>query len=271
MPTRTHYDFVLGGGILADFANTWRRSLNIKVPLGKGLPLLESTFIERPNQFTIIAEYNGKKITGAMADRGRLLEVLVPGRTLLMEHRDEKTRKTPYQILAARGDDGALISLDTHLPNKLVKLALSEYAFGELPPYTSFRAEKKIGSSRFDFMLELADGGRLLMEVKSVGRLGADKIARFPDAPTARGARHVKELVELMQEERETQSALLFLVQGDDATHVEIDKTIDPHLHETLLEAQAAGLHIFAHLCHLDETGLSWGVPTNVLLSPDNT
>lgn len=237
----------------------------LKMHLGKGLPLLEATFLERPNQFTIIAEYQGERIVGAMADRGRLIDVMTPGRTLLMEHRPDPGRKTAYQFLAARSDMGHWVSLDTQLPNRLVRQALTHHLIPELPPYTSFRAEYKLGRSRFDFMLELESGERLLLETKSVGQLDTDGIARFPDAPTTRGARHVRELMELQQEEG-TQSAVLFVVQGDTIQHMEPNVEIDPNFAQALQEAHDAGVQLLARACPLDETGLTWGEPCPIVL-----
>ncbi len=235
----------------------------VKIPLGKGLPLLEATFLERPNQFTIVAEYQGERIVGAMADRGRLLNVMTPGRSLLMEHRPDPARKTAYQVVAARSDQGLLVSLDTHLPNRLVRRALTERLCPDLPPYKSFRAEYKVGRSRFDFMLELERGGRLLLETKSVGQLDRDGVARFPDAPTTRGARHVRELIELQEQEPDTQSAILFVIQGDAVNHME------PNVAQALQEAERVGVMLLARACPLDESGLAWGAPCPIVLPQD--
>lgn len=241
----------------------------VKIPLGKGLPLLEATFLERPNQFTIVAEYQGERIVGAMADRGRLLDVMTPGRTLLMEHRPDPGRKTAYQFVAARSDQGHLVSLDTHLPNRLVRRALTEKLCPELPAYTSFRAEYKVGRSRFDFMLELESGAHLLLETKSVGQLDRDGVARFPDAPTQRGARHVRELIELQSHEANTQSAVLFVIQGDGVHHMEPNVAIDPDFAQALAEAEQADVMLLARTCPLDESGLAWGAPCPIVLPQD--
>ena len=153
-------------------------------PLGQGGPLLEAVFVHRPNQFTLELDLAGRPIRAAMADRGRLKSLLLPGRTILVEHRPQPHRKTPYQALAAQTPEGTLVSLDTHLPNRLVARALDARLIPGLPPYASWRAEQKVGHSRFDFLLELDAGSRLILEVKSVGRLDPDQVARFPDAPT---------------------------------------------------------------------------------------
>lgn len=230
----------------------------LRVPLGLGLPLEEASFVSRPNQFTLVLQRGETRFRAAMADRGRLKEVLTPGRTILIEPRDGANRKTAFQALAARMMDGSLVSLNTQLPNRLVARALEARAIPGLPPFKSWRAEQKIGGSRFDFVLTLEDDARLILEIKSVGRIDDDDVARFPDAPTSRGARHVRELAHLASAPG-TRCALLFVIQGEHASHVEIDTAIDPDFHAALCEASAAGVTLLAHACALEVEGLSWG------------
>ncbi|WP_168210310.1 DNA/RNA nuclease SfsA [Persicimonas caeni] len=234
-----------------------------RIPLGGGAPLVEARFVERPNQFVVIAELDGEQVKAHMADRGRLLDVLVPGRPLLLAHRPAPHRKTDYSAVAAVVD-GRLVSLDTQLPNKLVARALEADVFEEVAGYAHWRKEKTIGGSRFDFWLE--DGERrVVLEVKSVGRLDADGVARFPDAPTSRGRRHVEELAELAGDEN-TRAVLCFLVQGEHADRVEVDTDIDPKLHRALVEAREQGVEVYARRCSLDRDGLCWGTAVPVEL-----
>lgn len=233
--------------------------------MGKGGPLLTATFCARPNQFTVVVDLDGERVRAAMADRGRLREILIPGRPLLIERRDEPHRKTGYQIIAAQMPDKRLVSLDTHLPNRLVARALERGAIEGLPAYTRWRAEHRIGKSRFDFWLTHPTGPAVVLEVKSVGRIDPDRVARFPDAPTARGVRHLQELIHL-HHPPERESALLFLIQGDHAKHVEVDVQTDPAFFEALNAASAAGIHLLAVGCVLQETGLSWGTPRPIRL-----
>lgn len=232
----------------------------LRVPLGLGLPLQEASFVSRPNQFTLVLQRGETRFKAAMADRGRLKEVLTPGRTILIEPRDGAGRKTAFQALAARMMDGSLVSLNTQLPNRLVARALEARAVPGLPPFKSWRAEQKIGASRFDFVLTLEEDARLILEVKSVARIDEDEVARFPDAPTARGARHVRELTRLAAEPG-TRCAILFVIQGEHASHMEVDTAIDPDFHAALCEANAAGVDLLAHACALEMEGLSWGPP----------
>ncbi|MEL6343745.1 MAG: DNA/RNA nuclease SfsA [Myxococcota bacterium] len=239
----------------------------LSMSLGKGLPLVEARFIERPNQFTLVVSLNGQHVRAAMADRGRLKTVLTPGRIILLEHRPEKHRKTAYQVVAAQMDGGGLVSLDTTLPNRLVARALAARAIPELPAYTGWKAEQTVGGSRFDFCLHLEDGARMLLEVKSVARIDPDGVARFPDAPTTRGVRHLQELAHLHRDPK-TRCAVLFIVQGESARRFEVDVETDPHFQDALVAAHQAGVQLLARRCALRRTGLWWGQPCPINLAP---
>ena len=233
------------------------------IPLGHGLTLQEARFLSRPNQFTLLLEREGEALRAAMADRGRLKRLLVPGRTILIEPREGAHRKTAFQALAAVSEAGYLVSLDTHLPNRLVAEALARGALTELTEFGEVRrwqAERTIGRSRFDFIVELRSGERVIVEVKSMGRLDEDGVARFPDAPTTRGARHLAELGELA-ELADTRCAVLFIVQGDQVTSAAIDAETDPAFARAVRHALNSGVSIWARACPLTRDGLSWGDP----------
>lgn len=235
--------------------------------LGVGNEVLEAIFVERPNQFTLVLQLDGQEIRAAMADRGRLMWLLVPGCRILIEPRDGKHRKTPYQVLGAYDMRGRLVSLDTTLPNRLVRKALSQHALSELGEYDGFAAEQTIGQSRFDFVLNLPDGGRFVLEVKSVGRVDEDDVARFPDAPTARGRRHVEALMELVEQAPKNEHVgILFVVQSEYATHVEVDDVTDPDFLEVLRAAVEAGVCVMARVCTLTTEGITLGERLPVIL-----
>lgn len=236
----------------------------IRIQLGHGLELEEATFVERPNQFVLVLDQDGAEVRAAMADRGRLADVLLPGRTILIEPRSGKTRKTAFQALAAIDDKKRLVSLDTQLPNKLVARALAHHALDELGDYDSWRAEQTLGSSRFDFVLNASAGERVIVEVKSVGKLRDDDVAIFPDAPTSRGARHVRELTKLTKEPN-TRCAVLFIIQSSNADSMTIDHAIDPDLLAALEDADDAGVEILTRSCSLTRQGLALGSPATFI------
>ena len=232
------------------------------VPLGHGGELLEARFVERPNQFVLVVELEGRRERAAMADRGRLLELLVPGRAILIEARDGPKRKTKFQALAARRADGRLASLDTTLPNRLVGAALAAGALDEFGPIRSWRAEVAYDRSRFDFRLEPAAGAPIWLEVKSAGDVRPDGLALFPDAPSARGAHHARTLAAIASEAR-ARAAILFVAQGD-ATRVRPRAELDPGFAAALAEARAAGVEVRARSCPIGREGIRWGAPIPV-------
>jgi sugar fermentation stimulation protein A len=248
----------------------------IRIPLGSGGELVEATFLARPNRFLVEALLDrgaaggegGAVVAAHLADRGRLKETLVPGARLLLARRAGAGRKTAYQAVAAyRGgspaarDRAMLVSLDTHLPNRLIEAALRMAALPQFDGYASLRREVRVGASRFDF--QLSDGARrCTIEVKSAG-LVLDGIGLFPDAPTERGRRHLRELAALARVGERV--AVVFVVQGGDARAVRVDTAIDAPFAQELRLAAAAGVEIYGYACPLSPTGIALGDAVPVL------
>jgi sugar fermentation stimulation protein A len=230
--------------------------------------LVEATFRSRPNRFLVLAELNGTIVQAHLADRGRLKETLVPGAPLLLAHQAGARRKTAFQAVAAirtvsdlGSDAAALISLDTHLPNRLIEAALRAQALPAFQGYASLRREVTVGGSRFDF--QLADGNRrCTVEVKSAGLVN-NGIGLFPDAPTERGRRHVAELAALARAGQRV--SVVFVAQGGDARAVKVDTQIDPAFGAQLRAAAAAGVEVYAYACPLTPAGIWLGQSIPVL------
>ena len=252
----------------------------IVVPLGFGGRLVEATFLARPNRFLVDAQIGSMVVQAHLADRGRLKDTLVPGAQLLLAHRDGAGRKTQYQAVAAlrspepighiqHGDlahtervaTQTLVSLDTHLPNRLILAALRAGALARFAGYACVRPEVTVGRSRFDFLLENPDE-RCVLEVKSAADV-QDGEALFPDAPTTRGVRHLEELAALVA--TGARVAVLFVAQGD-ARAVTMNRLIDPLFATTLGRVAAAGVEVCAVTCRLDRDGLTLGAEIPVLL-----
>lgn len=226
-------------------------SVTIGVPLVRGAPIVDARFVARPNRFVVEAELSGgERVLAHLADRGRLLW-LVPGTPLLLGARPEPGRRTGFQVAAAWSQD-AWSSLDTHLPNRLVEAALRAGALSQFAGYTTIRREARLGPSRFDFRLD-GDDGACYLEVKSVGH-AIDEVARFPDAPTLRGSRHLAELGALARSG--VRAALVFVAQHATARSVMPDRAIDPRFADALLEATAAGLEVYAYRCPITQDGI---------------
>jgi sugar fermentation stimulation protein A len=219
--------------------------------------------LERPNRFVARAQLpDGSIVLAHIADRGRLIETLIPGVPLCLVHRPGAQRATAWQAAAAQRADGSWASLDTLLPNRLMRLVLEHQLLPMLPPYDTVRREVQIGASRFDFVLE---GGpkQIVVEVKSAGRLVGDQ-GLVPDAPSARAARHVRELAELTHQG--WHAALVVVGQGAVAS-VGIDGNIDPHFAAAVLDARHAGVNLIGISSRFDRDGLYFKEIVPLLIS----
>lgn len=235
---------------------------SIQLPLGSGNgSVLEATFVDRPNRFVVLARLDSCQVVAAhCADRGRLLW-LRAGMPLLLSEKDAAGRKTRFQVVAAH-TGGAWASLDTHLPNRLIARALDQRALPQFAAYDQIKREAVYGASRFDFRLDRGaapaalPGQRCWLEIKSAG-VAHDGIAWFPDAPTERGARHLRELAELAR--CGVRAAVLFVAQHAAARSVRPDTTIDPHFAAALGSAVADGVEVYAYRCPIERDGIRLG------------
>lgn len=239
-------------------------------------PLLEATFLRRPNRFVSICEVDGEEARCFLPNPGRLHELRTPGRpVLLQEAPPGSDRATDYTHLAFRYND-RWVSVDTHLPNELVHQGLRQEAFPFLTGYERVRREVTYEASRFDLLLE--DEGRrpCFVEVKSVTLVVPPKVLEgdptpeevgapldpfdtgvglFPDAVSTRGARHVRELADAVAEGY--RAVALFLVQRDDAAEVRPHDLVDPDFGTALREARAAGVEVRAWSCRCAREGVA--------------
>ncbi len=215
-------------------------------------PLIPCRFEHRPNRFLIQVKLdgNGEEVDAHLADPGRLRELLQPGRRLWVRPAEGPGRKTAWTaVMVEAPESQERVSLDTTLPNRLIRRALEAEALPELSGWELARPEVRVGRSRFDFLLVDSEGGRMLLEVKSV-TLVEDEVALFPDAVTERGRRHVSELGAYAAS-REGQAAILFVLQRRDAALIRAARSIDPAFAEALEAAARAGVRILGRRCRV--------------------
>lgn len=223
-------------------------------------PLEPARFIDRPNRFVVLCELEatGEVVEAHLRHRGRLETVLTPGRRLWLHPASDPKRRTAWTaLLAGSAAEGDLISVDTTLPNRLIRRAIEVGGLPELAGWRLERPEWRHGDSRFDFLLSHPDGRRLALEVKSVTWV-EDGVALFPDAPTTRGVRHLRELAALARQEGWV-AAVCFVVQRSDARELGIASHIDPELAGALDDAARAGVRVLARRCHVALDGVSLG------------
>ena len=202
----------------------------------------EAIFLNRENRFIAMVEKDNQQIRVHVPNTGRCRELFIPGANVLLEGADPaKKRKTPYSLVTVYKGNMP-INIDSQAPNTLA----AEYFDGE--PYLkgfgkilSYEREVKHGDSRFDFYLHGTEGEGFL-EVKGV-TLEEEGLAKFPDAPTLRGAKHIRELGDMAAEGK--CCGVLFVVQMKGIWGFTPNEETDPDFTAALRDAEEKGLHIF--------------------------
>ena len=204
--------------------------------------LTKGVFRERLNRFVARVEVGGEELRVHVRNTGRCRELLVPGNAVYLLRSPNPERKTPFDLIAVERGDGRLVNMDSLAPNR----AAAEWlAAGGLGALQNLRAEVRVGDSRFDFCAEQS-GRRVIVEVKGC-TLEEGGVARFPDAPTLRGLRHVRELTALAREGN--RCAILIVIQMKGVHTFEPNWATHPDFGEALIEAQNAGVEIVAMDC----------------------
>lgn len=221
--------------------------------------VISGRFLERPNRFIARVETAEGVQTVHVKNTGRCRELLVPGATVYLEQAVNPARKTPYDLIAVE-KGGRLINMDAQAPNKV----FGEWAAagGFLPGLTAIHCEYVYGNSRLDFCLE-TEKGLHLVEVKGV-TLEENGRARFPDAPTERGVKHIQELQKAV--EKGLDATLFFVVQIKDIDSVSPNDDTHPAFGAALREAVSRGVSVCAYDCEVTPDSLSIRRPVPVIL-----
>ena len=205
-----------------------------------------AVFLDRPNRFIAHVDLNGQTETVHVKNTGRCKELLIPGTEVILEESVNPARKTKYDLICVN-KSGRGINMDSQVPNK----AAAEWIrAGRLfPEEVTLKTEKVYGNSRFDIYVE-SPCRKAFIEVKGV-TLEENDIARFPDAPTQRGVKHVEELIRCQEDGYE--AYLLFVIQMKGIREFEPNWSTHPQFGEVLQKAQNAGVHLLAYDCLIRE------------------
>ena len=199
-------------------------------------------FVSRPNRFVAQVEQKGRQEVCHVKNTGRCKELLVPGAELYVQRSDNPARKTALDLISVkRGEQW--VNMDSQAPNKVAEEWLKAGGLGYKDIYV--KPECKYGNSRFDFYLEY-EGRKAFMEVKGV-TLEEDGVARFPDAPTERGVKHIEELMRCM--ENGYDAYICFVIQMKGVTRLEPNDRTHPAFGEALRRAAKAGVQVLAYDC----------------------
>jgi sugar fermentation stimulation protein A len=233
--------------------------------------LIPAAFVKRDNRFRVTVRLEGHPVWAYLPNSGRLRELLVPGRRVLLTAAQAPGRLTAYDLLMV-DLDGTLVSIDARLPSHLLyetlrqaqDEALQAGQVEEFAGYAQVRREVAYGQSRLDLVLEGGpDGGRCFIEVKSV-TLVKDSVALFPDAPTQRGRRHLGELARARAEGH--RAAVVFVVQREDTIRFSPHDEADPAFGQALREAAQAGVEVYAYKCRVSEEEVALDAPLPVAI-----
>jgi sugar fermentation stimulation protein A len=218
-------------------------------------------FVSRLNRFTVIAKINTINNRCYLPNPGRLSELLIPGIQVLLIKQPQKKRKTRYDLFGVYYQDQWVI-VDSRLPNKLIFEALLKKTLKPFSQYRVIRPEVTYRRSRFDFFLATEDE-RCFIEVKSC-TLAHKGIGLFPDAPTRRGTRHIRELIRAKEEGYRT--SIIFIIQRPDVTIITTNDKTDPEFCASLREADYKGVEIYAYSTKYDDDEVILGCPVLVQL-----
>ena len=221
--------------------------------------VVSGSFIDRPNRFVARVKIGDEVHTVHVKNTGRCRELLVPGAAVYLEQGSNPNRKTQYDLIVVEKGD-RLINMDSQAPNQVFGEWVS--AGGFLPGVTAVRREYTYGGSRLDFCLETPEGPHFV-EVKGV-TLEENGRARFPDAPTERGVKHIGELQRAV--EAGHRATLVFVVQMEQVESVAPNDETHPAFGEALRRAAAAGVQVRAYACGVTPDRISISRPVPVLL-----
>jgi len=207
-------------------------------------------FLSRPNRFIAHVELGGREVVAHVKNTGRCRELLLSGARIWLQEADDPARKTKYDLIAVEKGK-RIINMDSQAPNRV----FGEWAAAGhfCPDFTALCPEVVYGESRFDFRLETPEGLHFV-EVKGV-TLEEDGVARFPDAPTERGVKHVQELQAAVAAGH--RATIFFVIQMEDIDRFEPNDRTHPAFGAALREAQAAGVDIQAWSCRVTPDSLA--------------
>lgn len=218
-------------------------------------PLIKGKLIKRYKRFMADVELeNGDVVTAHCANSGSMKSVQDAGAEVWISPAQNPDRKLKFTWELIRIGD-AWVGVNTAHPNKIVFDAIEDGTITELQGYETQRREVKYGkNSRIDILLENADGTKCYVEIKNVTmkrNLERSEPAEFPDGVTARGAKHLVELTDMVADGH--RAVMVYLVQRDDCDAFNLARDIDPEYGAAYDKATAAGVEVIGYTCQLDE------------------
>ena len=221
------------------------------------------TFLERPNRFLAYVEIAGQKQVVHVKNTGRCAELLKPRATVYVQKADNPKRKTQWDLIGVKKGK-RMINMDSQIPNKVVEEWIRE---GNLfPDATLIRPETTYGTSRFDLYVEAGER-KIFIEVKGV-TLETDGVVKFPDAPTERGVKHLKELCSAVKDGYE--AYVFFVIQMKGVKYFTPNMETHAAFGDALRHAKEQGVRILAYDCNVTKDSIEIGKEVPVVFSDEN-
>jgi sugar fermentation stimulation protein A len=222
--------------------------------------VLLGRFLSRPNRFVAHVLLETGLEVCHVKNTGRCRELLVKGAAVVLSQSRNPARKTRYYLVAVYKGD-RLINIDSQAPNRIFREWAEAGNF--LPDLRLIRPEYRYGQSRLDFYAEAGEK-KCLIEVKGV-TLEENGAVKFPDAPTLRGAKHMRELAEALREGYECYA--FFIIQMSCVKGFTPNWDTDPAFSQALCDARQSGVHVLAYDCLVGEDAIRMGEPVPVFLN----
>ena len=224
-------------------------------------PLLRGRLLKRYKRFLAdVTLDNGDTITATCPNTGSMKGLTEPGSPVWLSVSDSPTRKYKHTWEMVGHDLGkgeVVVGINTNHPNKLVTEAIEAGKIAPLKGYNSLRREVKYGNenSRIDIFLDDPRKGQCYVEIKNVHLMRKSGLAEFPDSVTERGAKHLRELAEMVRQGH--RAVMIILIQRPDATRLSLARDIDVKYGEAFDAAVAAGVEVLAYRCQLSPKGIA--------------
>jgi sugar fermentation stimulation protein A len=230
-------------------------------------PLVPARLIQRYKRFLADVELStGETVTAHCANPGAMIGLCAPGARVFLSRADNPARKLAWNWELTETDFGAgatLVGINTSHPNRLVEEALREGRLPELSGYASVRREVKYGAnSRIDFLLESPGRPPCYLEVKNVHMCRRAGHAEFPDCATARAAKHLSELANVVR--TGGRAVMLYVIQMR-AGSFSLATDIDPVYAAASAAARAAGVEMLAYDCAISPEGIKVATRTQII------
>ncbi len=229
-------------------------------------PLVPATLIRRYKRFLAdIRLEDGREVTAHCANPGSMMGLASPGMRIWVEPNDDPRKKLRYGWRLVDHENGHFTGVDTSLPNKAMRAALFAREIPELAVYETVLPEQKYGiNSRIDFLLQGIGLPDAYVEVKSVTLSRHPGLAEFPDSVTARGTKHLHELMGMIQQDH--RAVMLYLIQRTDCDSMTLAADIDPTYAAAFAQACAAGVEVLAYDTKITPDAITIGGARPVLI-----